>query len=70
MIPVYIKDTPITYTIPFSKISLERRSGFYVPGGIINHDVFGKIRCEEIQFGQDLKPFKVVCSIVDEKSIK
>jgi hypothetical protein len=70
MIPVQIKGTPMTFTIPASMISLNMRPGYYVPGSIIVHEVIGKIRCEEVYIGEDMTPSRVICSIVDQKSIR
>lgn len=66
-LPVYIRGTPMTFSIPINRISLTKKNGYYVPGNIIHHDALGKIQCEEIQFGNDFQPARVVCSIVDHK---
>lgn len=64
---VHIRGTPMKFTISFDRISLQKKSGYYVPGNIIRHDAIGLIKCEEIQFGPDLQPSRVICSIVDNK---
>jgi hypothetical protein len=66
-LPVHIRGTPMTFAIPVNRISLTRKTGYYVPGNIIHHDALGNIRCEEIQFGNDFQPARVICSIVDHK---
>jgi len=66
MIPVEIIGTSITYSVDPSVISFESRRGNYHPGNIIHHPSLGKIRCEEIQFGINMQPTKIKCSIVDD----
>lgn len=66
-LPVYIRGTPMRFSIPINRISLTKKNGYYVLGNIIHHDALGKIRCEEIQFGHNFQPVRVICSIVDHK---
>jgi len=68
MIPVHISGTCITFHIHSNQISLYTQPGYYVPGSIINHDILGKIRCEEIHYDTSIKPSKIICSIIDQKS--